>query len=180
MATHGLNQTMALIARTPVVFDSLLRGLPDVWTLRNEGEGTWSPADIVGHLIYADQADWLPRTRIIMEHGDAVPFPPFDRAGHVPAIRGKSIPQLLDEFVAVRSSALSELRALNLGPSDLERRGRHPVLGAVTLSELLATWAAHDLNHMHQVSRVMADQYRAAVGPFQKFLGVMQCNAHGA
>ena len=175
-----LEKTLALLERTPATLDALLRGLPEEWTQRNEGEGTFTVVDVVGHLIYGDKVDWLPRARMILEHGNTRPFEPFDRWGHVELCRGKSLPQLLDEFAKIRATRLDELRLLNLQPEQLERKGRHPALGAVTLSQLLATWAAHDLTHLHQVSRIMAHQYREAVGPWSAFLGVMKCNGHSA
>lgn len=176
---HTLDHSIALLTRTPATFDALLRGLPDEWTLRNEGENTWSAFDVVGHLIHCERADWMPRAKWLLQYGEAEPFPAFDRWGHVRECAGKTLPQLLDELAAIRAENLAELRAMNLRPEDLSRRGRHPALGAITLSELLATWAAHDLNHLHQVSRVMARQYREAVGPFHQYMGVMQCAAHG-
>jgi hypothetical protein len=177
--THQLENTIALIERTPAALDALLRGLPEGWTHHNEGDGTFSVVDVVGHLIYADKADWLPRARMILEHGETKPFEAFDRWGHVAECRGKTVPQILDEFSRVRSECVAELRALNLTPAQLELRGRHPSLGEVTLSELLATWAAHDLAHLHQISRIMARQYRDSVGPFGAFLGVLKCEGHG-
>jgi hypothetical protein len=177
---HSLEQTISLLARTPAALDAFLRDLPDSWTLRNEGEGTWTASDVVAHLIYAERVDWLPRARRILEFGESKAFDPFDRRGHISDSRGKSLAQLLDDFARVRSQNLSELRALNLCPADLGRRGRHPALGVVTLSDLLATWAVHDLTHLHQISRVMAHQYRDAVGPFGKYLGVLQCAGHSA
>jgi hypothetical protein len=122
----------------------------------------------------------MPRARIILQFGDTRPFDAFDRLGHVREVDGKSLAQVLDEFARVRADALARLRALNLSTEDLQRRGVHPALGPVTLGELLATWAAHDLTHLHQVSRVMAYQYRDAVGPFRAYLGVMQCAGHSA
>jgi hypothetical protein len=177
---HDLKHSIALLARTPAVLDALLRHLPEVWTLGNEGEDTWSPFDVVGHLIYGERTDWMPRARMVLEFGDARPFKRFDRLGHLRESEDKSLGQLLDEFAYLRSENLDELRALDLRPQDLERRGRHPALGVVTLSQLLATWAAHDLTHLHQISRVMAHQYREAVGPWTKYLGVMQCAGHSA
>ena len=177
---HDLDTSLALLARTPGALNALLRDLPDAWMRANEGEKTWSAFDIVGHLIHCEHADWMPRVRTILAHGDTQPFPPFDRWGHVKAVEGKTMPQVLDEFVELRAANLAELRSENLTEADLARRGRHPGLGSVTLSELLATWAAHDLNHLHQMARVMAVQYRDAVGPFAQYLGVMHCNAHGA
>jgi hypothetical protein len=176
---HNLQDTMALLERTPGALDALLRGLPDTWTHHNEGGETFTVVDVVGHLIYADRVDWMPRARMILEHGENKPFEPFDRRGHIGECKGKSLSQLLDEFSIVRAACLAELRALDLTPEQLELRGRHPSLGVVTLSNLLATWAAHDLTHLHQISRVMAHQYRDAVGPFGAFLGVLKCNGHG-
>jgi hypothetical protein len=177
---HDLDDTIALLTRGPGAFDALLRGLPDVWTQRNEGEGTWTAQDVIGHLIHGERTDWMARTRILLESGETRPFPSFDRHAHARESRGKSLAELLDEFAAVRADNLRALRALALTPADLERRGRHPVFGVVTLSELLATWAAHDLTHLHQVTRILAHQYRAAVGPWQAYLGVLQCAGHSA
>ena len=178
--THNLQTTSALLERTPRSLDALLRGLPDDWTHRDEGEGTFTVVDVLGHLIHADKEDWMPRARLILEHGETRPFDRFDRWGHVEICRGKTLPQLLDEFARVRSASLDALRALHLQREQLELRGNHPALGAVTMSNLLATWAAHDLTHVHQISRIMARQYAELVGPFGAFLGVLKCNGHGA
>jgi len=178
MVEHNLQHTISLLVRTPGALSALLRDLPETWTLRNEGADTWSAFDVVGHLIHADRTDWMPRVSTILKFGDGQAFAPFDRWGHVRESQGKSLGQLLDQFANVRAEKLEELHALNLRPEDLERRGRHPALGVVTLSELLATWAAHDLNHLHQMSRVMAHQYRQAVGPFGAYLGVLKCDGH--
>jgi hypothetical protein len=177
---HDLQLTMALLARTPATLDALLRDLPDAWTLTTEGDNTWSAFDIVGHLIHGERTDWMPRARIILQDGESRPFDRFDRWAQARESQGKSLPQLLDEFAALRSENLGALRALNLGPEHLARRGRHPSLGLVTLSELLATWAAHDLTHLHQISRALAHQYRDAVGPWSRYLGVLQCTGHSA
>jgi hypothetical protein len=177
---HNLQHTISLLTRTPAALNALLRDLPEMWTLRNEGENTWSAFDVVGHLIHAERTDWMPRARTILQFGETQAFEPFDRQGHARAVQGKSLGQLLDEFALLRSENLGHLRSLNLQQHDLDRRGRHPALGAVTLSELLATWAAHDLTHLHQISRIMACQYRVAVGPFGKYLGVMQCAGHSS
>ena len=175
---HRLDHTIALLTRTPAALDALLRGLPDEWTQRNEGGDSWTPFGIVGHLIHGEQTDWIPRARMILQHGESRAFEPFDRLGHVQAGDGKSLNQLLDEFAEARSQSLRDLRALNIRDEDLAKRGRHPALGVVTLSQLLATWAAHDLTHLHQLSRVMAHQYREAVGPWSAYLGVMRCGGH--
>jgi hypothetical protein len=180
MMKPGLQETTSLLARTPATLDALLRGLPESWTLRNEGADTWSAFDVVVHLIHCERTDWMPRARMIVEFGETQTFEPFDRWGHIRESRGNSLEQVLDEFARLRSENLRDLNAMNLRPEDLGRRGRHPALGVVTLSDLLATWAAHDLTHLHQISRVMAYQYRDAVGPWSKYLGVMQCTGHSS
>jgi DinB superfamily len=180
MMEHNLQHTMSLLTRTPAALDALLRDLPETWTLRNEGENSWSAFDVVGHLIHAERTDWIPRVRVVLQFGENQAFAPFDRWGQVRETQGKSLEQLLDEFAHLRSESLGELRALNLRREDLELRGRHPALGVVTLSELLATWAAHDLTHLHQISRIMAYQYREAVGPWSRYLGVLQCAGHSS
>jgi hypothetical protein len=177
---HNLDHTISLLTRTPAALNALLRDLPESWTLHNEGEDSWSAFDVVGHLIHADRTDWMPRAKIIRQFGDRQPFAAFDRLGHVRESEGKSLGEILDEFALVRAESLKDLRALNLQPEDLERRGRHPALGVVTLSQLLATWAAHDLTHLHQISRIMAHQYRDAVGPFSNYLGVLRCSGHSS
>ncbi|HYL84569.1 MAG TPA: DinB family protein [Candidatus Angelobacter sp.] len=177
---HRLPDTVALLARTPAALNALLRDLPEAWTLRNEGENTWSAYDVVGHLIHGEHTDWMPRARMILQFGKSKTFEPFDRWGQESEGHGQSLGQLLDEFKRLRSRNLEELGALNLRPEDLARRGRHPALGVVTLSQLLATWAVHDLTHLHQISRVMAHQYREAVGPWSAYLGVLHCAGHSA
>ncbi|MGH9516052.1 MAG: DinB family protein [Terriglobales bacterium] len=175
-----LHDTISLLTRTPAVLDALLRDLPETWTHRNEGESTWTAFDVVAHLIHAERTDWIPRAKTILQFGETQAFAPFDRLGHVRESQGKSLGQLLDEFASVRGESLAELRKLNLQPKDLDRPGRHPALGPVTLSELLATWAGHDLTHLHQISRILAHQYRSAVGPFSAYLGVLQCSGHSS
>jgi hypothetical protein len=190
MTKFSLAEAIAVLTRTPATLNALLRGLPGVWVHSNEGRSkdrrsndandTWSAFDIVGHLIVGERTDWMPRARIILKHGEARPFDPFDRFAQVKDSQGKSLTQLLDEFARLRKENLAALQSLNLQPEDLTRRGTHPELGVVTLSELLATWAVHDLTHLHQLSRVMAHQYREAVGPWSAYLGVLQCAGHSA
>jgi hypothetical protein len=177
VADH-LKNTLALLERTPASLNALLRDLPEMWAMRNEGDGTWSSFDVVAHLVHGEHENWIPRARLILQSGEAQAFMPFDREGHVRYSRGKTLVQLLGEFAQARAKGLAELRTLNLTPKDLARRGRHLALGVVTLSQLLATWAAHDLTHLHQISRVMAYQYREAVGPWSRFLGVLRCSGH--
>jgi len=177
---HNLQNTISLLTRTPAALNALLRDLPEAWTLRNEGEKTWSAFDVVGHLIHGERTDWMPRAKLILQFGETQTFQPFDRWAQEQETQGKSLGQLLDEFARLRSENLGELRALNLQKEHLALRGRHPALGVVTLSELLATWAAHDLTHLHQISRVMAHQYREAVGPWSAYLGVLRCAGHSS
>lgn len=176
----SLDHTISLLALTPATLNALLRDLPENWTRATEGNNTWSAFDVVGHLIHAERTDWVPRALVILRHGETQPFAPFDREGHTREIQGKSLAQLLDEFARLRSQNLIELRAWKLHPADLAKRGQHPSLGSVTLSQLLATWAGHDLTHLHQVSRILAYQYRDAVGPWCQYLGVMHCNGHSS
>lgn len=180
MTTIDLADATALLARTPATFDALLRGLPDTWTQRGEGDGTWTAVDVVGHLIFGEITDWMPRVQIILARGEERAFEPFDMRGHEGVVRGKSLGDLLDELVRRRSQRLDELKALNLTPRQLELRGMHPELGSVTLSQLIAAWAAHDLTHLHQLTRVLAHQYREAAGPWRKYMGVMHCGGHSA
>jgi hypothetical protein len=176
----ALDVTVALLRRTPAALDALLRDLPASVTSVNEGGATWTTLDIVGHLIHGERTDWMPRVKMILEFGDTRTFETFDRKGHEQGKAGASLAQLLDQFARARTNSLDELRALNLRAEDLERRGRHPALGVATLSQLLSTWAVHDLTHLHQISRVMAHQFRDAVGPWTAYLGVLQCAGHSA
>ncbi len=182
MTEFNLAEATAVLTRTPATLNALLLGLPDIWVRGNEGNDTWNAFDIVGHLIVAERTDWMPRVRVILQSGEARPFDPFDRFAQFKQSPDKplEIDQLLDEFVSLRRENLAALQALNLQPGDLSRRGMHPALGVVTLSELLATWAVHDLTHVHQLSRVMAHQYRDAVGPWSVYLGVLKCAGHSA
>jgi hypothetical protein len=177
---HNLEHTLSLLTRTPAALDALLRDLPETWTFRNEGENTMSAFDVVGHLIHAERTNWIPRAKMVLQFGETQAFDPFDRWAQVRESQGKSLGQLLDEFGRLRSESLGELQELNLRKEDLGQRGRHPALGVVTLSELLATWAAHDLTHLHQISRIMAHQYREAVGPYSAYLGVLKCAGHSS
>lgn len=184
LTEFNLTEAIEFLTRTPATLNVLLRGLPDIWVLGNEGKDTWSALDIVGHLIVGERTDWMPRLRIILQHGEARAFDPFDRFAQLKMKESQGsapeIGQLLDEFSRLRNENLAALGGLNLQPEDLTRRGTHPALGVVTLSELLATWTVHDLTHVHQLSRVMAHQYREAVGPWSAYLGVLQCAGHSA
>ncbi len=164
-----LDQSIALLERTPAALDALLRGLPAGWILENEGAGTWSVFEVIGHLVHNERANWMVRTRMILEVGAGRAFEPFDRT---PAA-GESLEQLLDEFARLRGENLAELRGLNLTAEQLALTGLHPAFGEVTLSQLLSTWAVHDLTHLTQIARVMAHQHRDAVGPWVEYLGVL-------
>lgn len=177
---QNLSQTISLLTRTPAALDALLRDLPQTWTHQNEGENTWTVFDVIGHLNHCERTDWLTRAKTILHFGESQMFAPLDRTGHAKEIQGKSLEQLLDEFARLRSENLAELHTLNLQQEDLARRGQHPVFGAVTLSELLAAWATHDLTHLHQISRIMAHQYRHATGPWSAYLGVLKCTGHSS
>jgi hypothetical protein len=168
-----MDDAVAILSRTPATLDALLRGLPDGWTSAHEGGGTWSPFDVLGHLIHGERTDWVPRARIILEHGEARAFEKFDRFAQFAESEGKTLAALLDEFAALRRDGLRALASLNITDADLDRRGRHPALGVVTLRQLLSTWVAHDLDHVVQISRVLARQYSDEVGPWREYLRVI-------
>ena len=168
-----LEDATALLTRTPAALSKLLGGLPKSWLNCREGPKTFSPIDVLGHLIYGEQVDWIPRARIILERGEARPFDPFDRVGFEDLIAGKSVEELLDTFAALRNRNLSDLSALKIHPGMLASTGTHPALGRVTLGQLLAAWVVHDLGHLAQIERVMARQYREAVGPWREYLPIL-------
>jgi hypothetical protein len=168
-----LDEAVQILARTPVALEVLLDGLPDRWIHANEGPESWSPFEVVGHLIHAERTDWVPRARLILELGEHQPFEPFDRFAHRREFAGRPLRELLERFAECRQASLATLRAWQLTPADLERRGRHPDFGPVTLGELLATWVVHDLGHLGQIARVMAKAYRSAVGPWEAYLPIL-------
>lgn len=172
--TFCLDDSIALLERTPAIFDAWLRGLPRPWVHSNEGPGTWSTFDIVGHLIHGEQTDWIPRTQQILAGGDAAVFVPFDRAGHEASSVGKSMDDLLSEFTQNRASSLRALRDMDLGPAELELCGVHPEFGSVRLDQMLSAWTAHDLAHLAQAARAMARRYQAAVGPWSRYLRIVE------
>ncbi len=168
-----LEEALPVLARTPEGLRGLLWNLPEPWVRSDEGPETWSPYDIVGHLIQGERMNWLPRIEHLLHLGDSAPFPTFDREGMFGASTGRTMDELLDEFAVLRAASLDRLRALNLSRADLDRRGLHPDFGQVTLSQLVATWVAHDLGHVGQVARVMARQFSSAVGPWRAYLPVL-------
>lgn len=170
---YQLDKAIQVLERTPSVLRALLDGLDEEWIMTNEGEDTFSPYDVVGHLVHGEQTDWVARTKRILEEGEAVPFDSFDRFAMYEESRGKSMTDLLNEFDALRSKNLHWLKSLQLTGEDLSKKGAHPVLGTVTLANLLSTWVAHDLTHTAQITRVMAKQYKAAVGPWSEFFRIL-------
>jgi hypothetical protein len=172
--TIELDETKTLLRRTPQVLDTLLRELPEAWVHENEGPGTWSGFEVVGHLIEAEETNWVPRVRHLLRHGESAVFPPFNRSGFVEKWKGRGMADALDEFSRARARSLRELDELRLAPADLGRRGRHPDFGMVTFGQLLATWAVHDLNHLGQIVKVLARQHAETVGPWRAFLGILE------
>jgi hypothetical protein len=171
---YRLDDAVAILRRTPAALRDILLGLPDDWLRANEGPGTWSPSDVVGHLIHGERTDWIPRVEHILQHGEAVVFPPFDREAMLTGPGGEGIDHLLDTFARLRGESLARLDAFGLSDNDLARRGTHPEFGVVTLQQHLATWVAHDLTHIAQIVRTMAHQYGDAVGPWRAYLSVLR------
>ena len=169
----ALPSTTAVLTRTPATLRSLLSGLGPEWTDATEGPDTWSPYIIMGHLIHAERADWIPRAQIILAQGTNRRFTPFDRFAQFRTSQGKSLAELLDEFARLRAENLATLAGWHLTDAQLALTGEHPEFGAVELRQLLATWVAHDLGHIAQVARVMAKQYREAVGPWRAYLPIL-------
>ena len=171
--TFTLPEATALLARTPKTLDAWLRDLPEGWLTGNEGGESWSPTDVLGHLIHGERTDWIPRARRILEFGNTKAFDKFDRFAQFREFQGLGVPELLDEFARARADSLRELQALPIDEATLDKPGLHPELGPVTLRQLLATWVAHDLDHVVQIARVMARQYSDAVGPWHQYLRVI-------
>lgn len=169
----SLDAGLEVLTRTPATLRTMLGGLPPSWSGGNEGPETWSPEEIVGHLIHGEETDWIPRAKIILSDGESRPFEPFDRFAQGRRFAGWSLAHLLERFSGLRAGNLATLEGWRLTPQQLMLRGRHPELGPVTLSQLLATWVVHDLGHVAQIARVMAKQYTAAVGPWTAYLPVL-------
>lgn len=170
---YNVKQATEILSRTPAVLNQLLRNLSADWTSNNEGKDTWSPFDVVGHLIHGEKTDWIPRTKIILEFGTDRTFTPFDRFAQYEISKGKSLNQLLDEFEQLREQNLIEFKSLPI-ENNLDKKGKHPELGIVTLRNLLSSWVVHDLGHINQISRVMAKQYLDEVGVWTQYMGVLQ------
>ena len=172
-APFRFNEALPLLERTPVTLRALLDGLPEPWIRADEGPGTWSAYDVVGHLIHGERTDWIVRTEHILAHGAELPFIPFDREAMLHDSVGSPLAELLKTFAALRTSNLARLSSLRLSTTDLDRPGLHPALGRVTLGQLLATWVAHDLGHLAQIARVLGKRYRATVGPWRAYLPIL-------
>jgi len=170
---YQIEDAVEILRRTPATLAALLRGLPAVWTKSTAGPDTWSAYDVVGHLLHGDETDWIARARIILDHGETRPFDSFNRTAMFDKYQDASLDQLLDAFARVRENNLATLSEWRISREQLARTGAHPALGSVTLSQLLATWVAHDLNHLGQVVEVMARQYAEAVGPWRAYLAIL-------
>ena len=170
--TFDVDRSVEVLRRTPAVLQTLLGGLSDFWATSNYGENTFSPFDVVGHLVHAERTNWVTRARVVLEHGESRPFPPFDRYAMYEESKGKSMVELLDTFARLRASSLDGLTAMGLGEKR-DLRGTHPQLGVITLKKLLAAWVVHDLGHTHQIVKAMAYQYRDEVGPWREFLTIL-------
>ena len=171
--TFELDKAIEILSRTPLVIESLLSGISEEWLRNNEGESTWSPYDIVGHLIHGEKTDWIPRTKIILSNSENKTFEPFDRYAQLNENQERPIEGLLKEFKEIRAENLKELKSLQINDSQLSEIGIHPELGEVRLRELLSSWVVHDLGHISQISRVMAKQYRYEVGPWTEYLRIL-------
>jgi hypothetical protein len=169
-----LAEAVEILERTPQVVRALLWDLSDAWTHAQTEPLGWTPFDVVGHLIHGEETDWMPRLRIVLEYGEARPFEPFDREAQFQKSKGKTLRELIERFTGLRAENLKALHGLNLTSAQMKLRGTHPELGTVTVEQLLATWTAHDLTHLAQISRVMAKRYMTAVGPWKQYIGVLQ------
>ncbi|MEK6799352.1 MAG: DinB family protein [Planctomycetota bacterium] len=171
---YSLEQALEILVNTPTVLRAIFAGLSDPWICNTYGDKTFSPFDVVGHLIHGEKTDWMTRAKIILQHGESRPFDPYDRYAQYQAGKGKTIAQLLDEFEALRRSNIETLRGLKLSEPDLDRRGTHQALGTVTMRQLLATWVTHDLNHVAQICKAMAFQYREEVGAWLRYVSILK------
>ncbi|MDT5120601.1 MAG: hypothetical protein QOC96_83 [Acidobacteriota bacterium] len=168
-----LKDAVAVLERTPASLSALLDGLSETWIRATEGVGTWSPHDVIGHLIHGEHTDWIPRARHILA-GETRPFEPFDRTAQFRESEGKSLSELLATFAELRRENVATLSEMNLTDDDLKRKGVHPEFGEVTLAQLLATWVVHDLDHMAQIARTMAKVYTETVGPWSAYLSILR------
>jgi uncharacterized damage-inducible protein DinB len=169
-----IEEAIEILERTPLTLSSLLTGLSNEWIFSNEGESTWSPFDVVGHLVEAEKYNWIPRIKMILTKGESETFPPFDRFSQLSQNKEKTINQLLSEFAKLRQQNLETLKTIVTGQTNLNQTGIHPDFGVVKLSEQLSTWTAHDLSHIAQITRIMANRYHNDVGPWKTYLRIMK------
>jgi hypothetical protein len=170
---YNSEKSIQILERTPSVLKTLLSNLDDDWIMNNEGPETFSPYDVIGHLIHGEKTDWTTRAKIILEFGSSKPFEPYDRFAQYEESKGKTLAQLLDEFERLRNGNVVWLMSLNLTETDLDKKGMHPSLGEVTLRNLLSTWVVHDLTHIAQTARVMSKQYKTEIGPWADFFRIL-------
>lgn len=170
---YNTDKSIEILERTPVVLKTLLCNLHEDWIINNEGPETFSPYDVIGHLIYGEKTDWVVRAKIILESGLSKPFTPWDRFAQFEESKGKNLQQLLDEFEKQRRENITWLKSIHLTEENLDKKGMHPALGEVTLRNLLTTWVAHDLTHIAQITRVMAKQYKEEMGPWPEFFRIL-------
>jgi len=168
----NIDESLDILQRTPRVLDTLLQNLNGHWVFKNEGQNTWSPFDVVGHLIHGEKTDWIPRIRIILDEGTDKKFTPYDRFAQFKDSQGKSLSDLLNEFKSLRRKNLTKLKGIHFTEAMLEKKGIHPAFGEVTLRQSLATWTTHDLAHLSQITRVMAKQYKEEIGPWVKYFSM--------
>lgn len=171
---YNIKDAVSILGRTPILLRAMLEGLPEEWLNNNEGEDTWSPYDVVGHLVHGERTDWIGRMNIILSDAEDKTFKPFDRFAQFEDSKGKTITILLNEFAELREQNLNTLQEKDITEEDFGRTGIHPAFGEVKLSQLLSTWVVHDLSHIAQISRVMAKQYKEAVGPWQEYLSILK------
>jgi hypothetical protein len=173
MMKFNIDKAMPILERTPAIVTMLLKDLDNDWIYNNEGQDTWSPFDVVGHYIHGEKTDWIPRLNIILGEQDDKRFVPFDRFAQFRDSKGKSLDELLDEFTRLRSENIDKLKKVTLDESTLSKKGIHPAFGEVTLEQLLSSWVVHDLGHISQITRVLAKQYKEAVGPWTEYMGIL-------
>lgn len=170
----GIKKSVEILSRTPAILESMLDGLSEGWTRNNEGDNTWSPYDVIGHLIHGEKTDWIPRAILILSNSEKTPFEPFDRFAQMNDGKEKGMVELLKEFRELREENLKRLKSFQISELDMTKKGLHPELGEVNLRQLLSTWVVHDLGHIAQISRVMAKQYKSEVGPWEAYLGILR------
>lgn len=170
---YSIERSIEILERTPAALNSMLSGIGDDWVMNNEGPETFSPYDVIGHLVHGEKTDWTARTKRILEFGDTKTFDLWDRFAQYEESKGKTLQKLLDEFAEIRNENMVWFKSLQLSETDLDKKGMHPKLGSVTLRNLLATWVVHDLTHIAQVTRVMAKQYKDEMGPWPEFFRIL-------